>query len=295
MAYKANKDAELFLPYYINQPRLLDIYAILNGGYSEYEEIESLASSESKKARSGSINGKTGFRLFKVGADISGIDEDNVIGHDKSNIKLVQTATSMLDIVISSLRSQGFITDIRDSSEGSFVITTINAKINSIKSLMNEAKSLLELSKKMSGLGNGGRALDKTNNIKQIEQIVGVTKELFGSEEIVSDQEEYAIVGTINDEYLYQSSREDIVGRSLTCLAQVKQYYPQGTQLLKNTIFTRMKDQSSKEGMIEALRSLKDSNFDYQADVISEITGKPVYQLEIIALYQLASRFRKSD
>ena len=132
MADKANIDAELFLPYYINQPRLLDIYAILNGGYSEYEEIESLASSESKKARSGSINGKTGFRLFKVGADISGIDEDNVIGHDKSNIKLVQTATSMLDIVISSLRSQGFITDIRDSSEGSFVITTINAKINKL-------------------------------------------------------------------------------------------------------------------------------------------------------------------
>ncbi|MBM6676376.1 hypothetical protein H6A07_06430 [Olsenella uli] len=295
MADKTNIDAELFLPYYINQPRLLDIYAILNGGYSEYEEIESLASSESKKARSGSINGKTGFRLFKVGADISGIDEDNAIGHDKSNIKIVQTATSMLDIVIGSLRSQGFITDIRDSSEGSFVITTITARINSIKSLMNEAKSLLELSKKMSGLGNGGRALDKTNNIKQIEQIVGVTKELFGSEEIVSDQEEYAIVGTINDEYLYQSSREDIVGRSLTCLAQVKQYYPQGTQLLKNTIFTRMKDQRSKEGMIEALRSLKDSNFDYQADVISEITGKPVYQLEIIALYQLASRFRKSD
>lgn len=295
MTDKEKPDAELFLPYYINQPRLLDIYAILNGGYSEYEEIESLASSESKKARSGSINGKMGFRIFKVGADISGIDEDSELGHEKSNIKLVQTATSMLGIVIGSLRSQGFITDIRDSSEGSFVITTVNAKINSIKSLMNEAKSLLELSKKMSGLGNGGRTPDKTNNIKQIEQIVGVTKELFGSEEIVSDQKEYAIVGTINDEYLYQSSREDIVGRSLTCLAQVKQFYPQGTQLLKNTIFTRMKDKDSKEGMIEALRSLKDSNFDYQADVISEITGKPVYQLEIIALYQLASRSHKSD
>ena len=295
MVDRDNKDVELFLPYYINQPRLLDIYAILNGGYSEYEEIESLASSESKKARSGSFNGKTGFRLFKVGADISGIDENNAIGHEKSNIKLVQTATSMLDIVISSLRSQGFITDVRDSSEGSFVITTVNVKINSIKSLMNEAKCLLDLSKKMSGLGNGGRAPDKSNNIKQIEQIVGVTKELFGSEEIVSDQKGYAIVGTINDEYLYQSSREDIVGRDLTCLAQVKQYFPQGTQLLKNTIFTRMKDQGSKKGMLEALRSLKDSNFDYQADVISEITGKPVYQLEIIALYQLASRFHESD
>ena len=33
---------ELFFPYYINQSRLLDIYAILNGGYSEYAEITNI-------------------------------------------------------------------------------------------------------------------------------------------------------------------------------------------------------------------------------------------------------------
>lgn len=38
----------VFFPYYVNQNRLLDIYAILNRGFSEYEEIkeESLLASE---------------------------------------------------------------------------------------------------------------------------------------------------------------------------------------------------------------------------------------------------------
>lgn len=30
----------VFFPYYVNQNRLLDIYAILNKGFSEYEEIK---------------------------------------------------------------------------------------------------------------------------------------------------------------------------------------------------------------------------------------------------------------
>lgn len=32
---------EIFFPYYVNQGRLLDICAILNGGYSEYSELQS--------------------------------------------------------------------------------------------------------------------------------------------------------------------------------------------------------------------------------------------------------------
>ena len=40
------RKVELFFPYYINQSRLLDIYAILNGGYSEYAEITTSISTE---------------------------------------------------------------------------------------------------------------------------------------------------------------------------------------------------------------------------------------------------------
>ena len=40
---------DLFFPYYVNRGRLLDIYAILNNGYSEYEELSYSSSSENKK------------------------------------------------------------------------------------------------------------------------------------------------------------------------------------------------------------------------------------------------------
>lgn len=59
---------------------------------------------------------------------------------------------------------------------------------------------------------------------------------------------------------------------------------------MKNTRFTKFRDKESKKGMINALSELtKNSNFDYESEAITEIEGKPVYQLEIIALYQLAS------
>ena len=39
---KKDEQIELFFPYYVNQERLLYIYAILNGGYSEFSEVTQL-------------------------------------------------------------------------------------------------------------------------------------------------------------------------------------------------------------------------------------------------------------
>ena len=44
-----DKKLDLFFPYYINQGRLLDIYAILNGGYSEYTEITTAIGAEKSR------------------------------------------------------------------------------------------------------------------------------------------------------------------------------------------------------------------------------------------------------
>lgn len=40
---------DLFFPYYVNKGRLLDIYSILNRGYSEYEELTISSNDETKK------------------------------------------------------------------------------------------------------------------------------------------------------------------------------------------------------------------------------------------------------
>lgn len=89
------------------------------------------------------------------------------------------------------------------------------------------------------------------------------------------------------DDNLYQSVRYDLIGTELTCLAQVKRVFPNGTELMKNTIFTKIKDTTAKQQLIDAMQKIADENvFDFEAVAVSAIHGKPVYQLEIIALYQ---------
>ena len=71
------------------------------------------------------------------------------------------------------------------------------------------------------------------------------------------------------------------------CLAQVKRVFPDGTELMKNTIFTKVKDVAAKEKLISAVSQLVDGTiFDFEATAVPSIKGKPVYQIEIIALYQ---------
>ena len=86
---------------------------------------------------------------------------------------------------------------------------------------------------------------------------------------------------------VYQSTRADIIGAEMMCLAQVKRVFPEGTNLMKNTLFSRIKDEQSKQELIHAIENVSESNvFDFEAVAISSITDKPVYQLEIIALFQ---------
>lgn len=56
---------------------------------------------------------------------------------------------------------------------------------------------------------------------------------------------------------------------------------------MKNTIFTKIKDVSAKQAFIDSLAKIAEGDlFDFEAVAISSINTKPVYQLEIIALYQ---------
>ena len=110
---------------------------------------------------------------------------------------------------------------------------------------------------------------------------------LFDGEEILYQTDDYAIIGNILDSNLYQSVRADLIGTELTCLAQVKRVFPGGTELMKNTIFTKIKDNTAKQKLIDSVQQIAKANiFDFEAIAVTSIQDKPVYQLEIIALYQ---------
>lgn len=96
---KESNKVELFFPYYINQSRLLDIYAILNGGYSEYSEITTAVSNEKSKSGKAETSVSGGFKLFNFGGTISGDIEKTNSQSSENKEKKVQTVTSVLSIV----------------------------------------------------------------------------------------------------------------------------------------------------------------------------------------------------
>ena len=157
--------------------------------------------------------------------------------------------------------------------------------------MINEAKELTELSEKMQALDKNSSRASKSKNAPstQIQQISNVIKELFGAEEVVYETSDYALVGFNIGLKSIPISQTDIIESDLQCLAQVKRVFPEGTSLMKNTVFTKFKNKESKQAIISSLKDLmSNSNFDYESEAIIEIENKPVYQLEIIALYQLA-------
>lgn len=282
---KEDEKLELFFPYYINQGRLLDIYAILNGGYSEYSEITTAISDE--KTKSGKVEASIsgGFKLFNFGGNVAGNLEKTDTHQNENKEKKVQTVTSVLSIVKTSLSDKGYLVDIKDAKTGQFVCLPVVLSINSIKSLLSEMSDLLKLSGNMQKMGVTVKGVGKDN--KDIENTLKTIQVLFGGEEILFETEDFSIIGNITDANLYQAVRTDIIGTNLTCLAQIKHIYPEGTELMKNTIFTKIKDVSAKKKLIDAMAEIADGNvFDFEAVAVSSIQGKPVYQLEIIALYQ---------
>lgn len=278
--------AELFFPYYVNQGRLLDIYAILNGGYSEYAEISTEVSKEKSKSGKFESNISGGFKLFNFGATVSADADQKASEGSESKEKKVQTVTSILSIVKESLQTKGYlIEDLSNSKAGDFVLLPVVLEINSIKSLLTEMSELLKLTKTMEQLKVPVKGAQM--DIKKVDDVLKAVQVLFGGEEVFFETETYAIIGNISDSNLYQSIRADIIGSELKCLAQVRRVYPQGTGLMKNTIFTKIKDTSAKQKLIDAFSPLIDGNvFEFEATAIPSVENKPVYQLEIIALYQ---------
>lgn len=265
---------ELFFPFYINQGRLFDLYAILNDGYYEYAEISTSLNFAEKK---GEKSSNDGFKVLEIGTA-----SQEITGN---TIKKVQTVTSILSEVKQCLHEKKYIKDIKDVKAGDFICIPVNLHINSVKALLEEVTELLKIISSVESTSKNPNNSDKS--IQALETTLKSIKPIFGGEEVVYQTESYAIVGNITDKNLYQSVKEDLVGIDLKCLAQVKRVFPNGTELMRNTVFSRIKDHKTKDAVIEQINKLNDqTTYEFNIDAIPSISDKPVYQVEIIALYQ---------
>lgn len=280
----------LFFPYYVNQPRLLDIYAILNGGFTEYEEIQGRESNQSK-ARGEAAAGFGGFRFLKFGVSASLEGEGSLAAERAASARKVQTVTSVLDLVIESLGERGYLHEILEARDGDFVVVPVSLKINSINALIGEVTDLAALMEKIpTSKGEGPKARNPFD-VKTLKGIASLTHELFGAEEFVSETADYAVIGSVADAHLYQANRRDIVDARLTCLGQVRRVHPDGTGLMRNTVFSKINNDAGKKSLVDGLSALTEGGiYSFDSVVLTEIRGKPVYELEVIALYQEARR-----
>ena len=267
---------EIFFPFYINQGRLLDLFAILNDGYFEYSEIStSVNVSDDKKEKIKSTH--NGFKILEIG----GCEATRT----NSTVKKIQTLTSILSNVKETLEDKGYLLDIDKVSAGGFICVPVNLRINSVKTLLEEVSELLKLIGAIDNLNNDV-SKDK-RDIQSYESMLKNIKTLFGGDEVIYETDSFAIIGNIIENNLYQSVKSDLIGIDLKCLAQVKRVFPSGTELMRNTIFSNIKNHKTKNQLIEKINTINNQEiYDFNVSAVSSIEGKPVYQVEIIALYQ---------
>ena len=264
---------------------MLDIYSILNGGYSEYSEITTAVSTEKSKGAKADVAISGGFKLFNFGGTISGNADSTEGLQNENKTKKVHTVTSVLSLVKGELEKRKLLKNILNAGAGEFICIPVVLSINSIKSMLSEMGDLLKLITSVQKLGVPIKNCDFDS--KKVDDVVKAMHILFEGEEILYETEEFAVVGNIINDNLYQAARADLIGTQLMCLAQIKRIYPDGTELMKNTIFTKIKDKDTKQKLISSMSSFANGEtFDFEATAVASIYGKPVYQLEIIALYQ---------
>lgn len=277
MSKEKDEKIELFFPYYVNQARLLDLYAILNDGYSEFSELTLETSTERHRDLEAGVN-VSGFKLINIGANVSGKVGRNKRNRGESKERKIHTVTSVLSMVKQELFRKNYLCDIQKAKAGQFVCIPVVLSINSMKSLLGEIADV------MKQFGTTGT---NKKDVKDVEKIANQIKVLFDGEEMVCDKGDYAVFGNIVDSHFYQATRSDIIGMNMQCLAQVKKVYPTGTELMKNTVFTKVKDKETKTQFFSAMDELSQKDvYDFEAVAIPSIHNKPVFQLEIIALYQ---------
>lgn len=277
------KKIDIFTPYYINQNRLFDLYSILNGGYSEYEEVSFSNSSSIKSGgKAGLSAGASGFKLIKISGSGEGYRENQNEKSSGITTKKVQTVTSILGSVLDKMRKDQYIKLVDDVSIGDYVEINVHFKLNSVKYIIQQLQSILDMFVFAKTLGvQANFPYDK----KQIDNISKTMTSMFDTLEVFCERDEYAVLTNLKESDLYLSQIHDVVDTEIQCFCQIKNIYLEGTKLLKNTTFSKIKNDDARNKFTDAIDGLSSNNIiDMGTRVLTEIKDKKVYEVEIISL-----------
>ena len=272
----------LFTPYYVNQSRLFDLYSILSGGFVEYEKISSSSVINAQESGKVNANASSGFGIFKIAAGLESETGQSDTQVASTSVKKVQTVPSVLATVLTTMSEKKHLKKLDGAAEGDFVNFSTCLSLNSIKSLLEMLREVVALSSSMSALGTEV-SIPSPCTTKEIDNLIKMFKFLFGGLEVFCETENYAVIANISEDNLYLSNLDDILNTEVSCFAQVKKIHKNGTELLKSTTFSKIKN--NKAAFIDKISTLsKNDSFDFGVEARSEISGKTVYEVEIFSL-----------
>lgn len=285
------KNNNLFLPVYINKDRLLDINSILFDGYSDFSEMTLENNIDAKKNTKSNINNSGGMKIFNLSSDLEDIQTDSQSKKEKITLKKVQTISSLLASTLKILKNKKLIKEEKFNI-GDFVEIAGVFKNNSICDLLEqfiEMMSFAELANKLSNNNNNKNETSKTKEqIRQVKQMIK-TKDDLERELVYETQNEIYVIHLLTNN-IYNSSLDNIYNNNLTYFCQVKNItndynFFSDTQLCKF-------DSGLLADFISQLKNIVNGcngSYRFDFELLSNLSNKKVYELELIAIYRKAS------
>ncbi len=283
---------------YINESRLLDICAMENNGFSEYEIYSNVESSD--KTRKHSL--AWGFKAIALG-NVEYNSEDGASKKQSQEVKKIQTISSIfkntLEQVKESCKTEEQLTDGAVAA-GDYILIPVNLHLNSFTLGIEAFDAALKLYEPIIQAQSGNKPAkghnvtqnDTTNAIsrsefERLKKEWGALKESLGVliefEEVYYEHENYAITGTIDRGFLYQSTIQGIVDMQVKCFAQIKEIRDGSTGFLKNTLYSKIDNIEQLSKPLEDFFSKGPLRADLSVKLDTNV--QTIYELEIIGLY----------
>ena len=282
---------------YINQSRLLDICAMENNGFSEYEIYSNESSLDSTKKYGLSA----GFKAIALGK-VDSAGEEGMSHSHSTEVKKIQTISSIFKNTLEQVKSQSKSEDDlknRQVRAGDFIIIPAKFHLNSFNLGIEAFDAVLRMyepiisknntksnRKKSADVANGPNVLtpDVFKTIKQEwEALKEALNVLVEYDEVYCENEQFAIVSTINRECLYQTTLQGIIDVPLNCFAQVKEVRPGSTGLLKNSLYRKIDNIDTITEPLEAFAKNKPLNI--ELEVASSTIAETIFEVEVIGMY----------
>lgn len=250
----------IIYPMYANEEIIDDLYLQIVSGIMKTTS----KTSESEGTQS-YLEGKMGLMGFLAGA---GLNKNN------DAIRTVE----LIHEVTTSMKVKEIVERIKDFNEENIKFGSIAKKEISFK--LNSCKTGVELAN--SGISMLAPIIGNGNEVQQLMDVFKAMESALPTDELLYENEKYAIIGRFNKKWIKSQEVEDIVGKEMHAVFIVKNIEHGQSKRFKNSVISKMVGTDKlNELKIEAI----EENAEQESETRTIIESDTIYDTELIALY----------